>query len=61
MIVRILTEGQYRIDSEYLDRLNEIENPVVRQTPSKAAIKVRSVRPNARARARGARSAGSSR
>jgi len=42
-----------------MDRLAEIENPVVRTKPSKAAIKVKSVRP--RARARGARSAGSSR
>ena len=44
-----------------IDRLNEIENPVVRKTPSEAAIKVKSVKPNARARARAARSAGSSR
>lgn len=29
MIVRILTEGQYRIDSEYLDRLNELDNRLV--------------------------------
>jgi hypothetical protein len=39
-----------------MDRLNEIENPVVRKTPSKASIKIKSVRPNARARARAARS-----
>jgi hypothetical protein len=38
-----------------IDRLNEIENPVVRKTPSKASIKVKSVKPNARARARAAR------
>jgi soluble lytic murein transglycosylase-like protein len=44
-----------------IDRLNEIENPVVRTTPSKAAIKVKSVRRTPRARARAARSAGSSR
>ena len=44
-----------------IDRLNEIENPVVRKTPSKASIKVKSVKPNARARARAARSGGSSR
>ncbi len=29
MIVRILTEGQYRIDSDYLDRLNELDNRLV--------------------------------
>lgn len=29
MIVRILTEGQYRIDSGYLDRLNELDNRLV--------------------------------
>jgi hypothetical protein len=29
MIVRILDEGQYRIDSRYLDRLNEIDNMLV--------------------------------
>jgi murein DD-endopeptidase MepM/ murein hydrolase activator NlpD len=44
-----------------IDRLSEIENPVVRTTPSKASIKVKSVKPNARARSRAARSAGSSR
>ena len=44
-----------------IDRLNEIENPVVRRTASPASLKVKSVRPNARARARAARSAGSSR
>ncbi|HWT93069.1 MAG TPA: lytic murein transglycosylase, partial [Solirubrobacteraceae bacterium] len=44
-----------------IDRLREIENPVVRTTPSKAAIKVTSVKPTARARARAARRGGSSR
>jgi hypothetical protein len=44
-----------------IDRLNAIQNPVVRTKPSKAALKVKSVRPNARARARAARRAGSSR
>lgn len=29
MIVRILVEGQYRIDSGYLDRLNELDNRLV--------------------------------
>lgn len=29
MIVRILSEGQYRLDSTYLDRLNEIDNRLV--------------------------------
>ncbi|ACZ38522.1 PspA-associated protein PspAA [Sphaerobacter thermophilus] len=29
MIVRIATEGQYRIDSAYLDKLNEIDNDLV--------------------------------
>ncbi len=29
MIVRILTEGQYRLDSQYLDRMNEIDNRLV--------------------------------
>ncbi|CCF86258.1 PspA-associated protein PspAA [Nitrolancea hollandica] len=29
MIVRILTEGQYEIDSDYLDQLNAIDNDVV--------------------------------
>lgn len=29
MIVRIATEGQYRLDSAYLDKLNEIDNAVV--------------------------------
>lgn len=29
MIVRIATEGQYRIDSVYLDQLNEIDNKLV--------------------------------
>jgi murein DD-endopeptidase MepM/ murein hydrolase activator NlpD len=38
-----------------IDRLNEIENPVVRRTPSKASIKVKSVRPTARAQARARR------
>jgi hypothetical protein len=44
-----------------IDRLNAIRNPDVRTKPSTAAIKVKSVRPTARARARAARSAGSSR
>ncbi|MFA5531502.1 MAG: hypothetical protein WDA11_12640 [Thiohalomonadaceae bacterium] len=29
MIVRILDEGQYRLESAYLDRLNEIDNMLV--------------------------------
>ena len=29
MIVRIATEGQYRIDSAHLDRLNAIDNELV--------------------------------
>ncbi len=29
MIVRILTEGQYELDSDYLDQLNAIDNDVV--------------------------------
>lgn len=29
MIVRILSEGQYRLDSAYLDRLNELDNRLV--------------------------------
>lgn len=29
MIVRIATEGQYRIDSSYLDHLNAIDNDLV--------------------------------
>lgn len=29
MIVRILSEGQYQLDSAYLDRLNEIDNRLV--------------------------------
>ena len=29
MIVRILTEGQYRLDSDYLDALNELDNRLV--------------------------------
>ena len=29
MIVRILDEGQYRIDSAHLDQLNEIDNMLV--------------------------------
>ncbi|HUZ01167.1 MAG TPA: hypothetical protein VMU89_12520 [Thermomicrobiaceae bacterium] len=29
MIVRIATEGQYRIDSAFLDRLNAIDNQLV--------------------------------
>lgn len=29
MIVRILDEGQYRLDSAYLDRLNEIDDMLV--------------------------------
>ncbi len=29
MIVRILGEGQYKLDSGYLDRLNEIDNDLV--------------------------------
>lgn len=29
MIVRISTEGQYRIDSDYLDQLNAIDNDLV--------------------------------
>lgn len=29
MIVRILSEGQYRIDSSYLDPLNEADNRLV--------------------------------
>jgi hypothetical protein len=43
-----------------IDRLNRIENPVVRTTPSKAALKVRGAR-RTPARARAARPAGSSR
>jgi len=29
MIVRISTEGQYRLPSAYLDRLNEVDNQLV--------------------------------
>lgn len=29
MIVRISSEGQYRLDNDYLDRLNEIDNKIV--------------------------------
>ncbi len=29
MIVRILSEGQYRLDSDHLDHLNEIDNRLV--------------------------------
>ena len=29
MIVRILTEGQYKLSSNYLDQLNEIDNRIV--------------------------------
>ena len=29
MIVRILTEGQYNLPSEYLDELNTIDNQIV--------------------------------
>lgn len=29
MIVRILSEGQYRLDSSHLDRLNELDNRLV--------------------------------
>jgi hypothetical protein len=29
MIVRILSDGQYWLDSDYLDRLNEIDNELV--------------------------------
>ena len=29
MIVRILTEGQYNLPSEYLDELNRIDNQIV--------------------------------
>lgn len=29
MIVRILSEGQYRLDSSHLDRLNDIDNRLV--------------------------------
>ena len=29
MIVRILTEGQYKLSSNYLDQLNEIDNKIV--------------------------------
>jgi hypothetical protein len=29
MIVRISSEGQYRIDSDILDKLNEIDNQIV--------------------------------
>ncbi len=29
MIVRISTEGQYRLDSSYLDKINDIDNDIV--------------------------------
>ncbi|MDW8059018.1 MAG: hypothetical protein RMK01_02995 [Thermomicrobium sp.] len=29
MIVRILTEGQYRLDSSYYDELNAVDNAIV--------------------------------
>lgn len=29
MIVRISTEGQYRLDSSYLDQINDIDNDIV--------------------------------
>ncbi|HLB13062.1 MAG TPA: hypothetical protein VJO15_08905, partial [Dehalococcoidia bacterium] len=29
MIIRILTEGQFRMDSSYLDQLNELDNRIV--------------------------------
>jgi hypothetical protein len=29
MIIRIATEGQYRIDSSYLDRLNDIDDEIM--------------------------------
>ena len=29
MIVRILSEGQYKLSSNYLDQLNEIDNKIV--------------------------------
>jgi len=29
MIVRIMTEGQYRLKSSYLDKLNELDNRLV--------------------------------
>lgn len=29
MIVRILSEGQYRLESSYLDRLNSLDNQLV--------------------------------
>ncbi len=29
MIVRISSEGQYRLDSSYLDRINDIDNDIV--------------------------------
>ncbi len=34
MIVRILGEGQYRLDSIYLERLNDVDNQLVAQVDS---------------------------
>ncbi len=34
MIVRILSEGQYRLDSSALDKLNEIDNQLVKTVAS---------------------------
>ena len=38
MIVRILTEGQYDLPSEYLDELNNIDNQIVELVAEKSRI-----------------------
>ena len=43
MIVRILTEGQYDLPSEYLDELNNIDNQIVELVAEKSRIEFESM------------------
>ena len=43
MIVRILTEGQYDLPSEYLDELNNIDNQIVDLVAEKSRIEFESM------------------
>ena len=43
MIVRILTEGQYDLPSEYLDELNNIDNQIVDVVAEKSRIEFESM------------------
>jgi len=43
MIIRIMTEGQYRVSDDLLDELNELDNEIVRLLESGDETKFRDV------------------